>query len=67
MRTALAIFFVVMIELLFVLRSVNSIKKSRQERRGRNRCETCGALLEAAESQHAGTCRKCGTRQSWAS
>jgi tRNA(Ile2) C34 agmatinyltransferase TiaS len=64
MRTALAIFFVVMIELLFVLRSVNSIKKSRQERRGRNRCETCGSRLEAAESQHARTCRKCGTRQS---
>lgn len=67
MRTALAIFFVVMIALLFVWRSVNSIKKGRQERRGRNRCETCGSRLEAAESQHAGTCRKCGTRQSWAS
>src|ERR1039458_9123735 len=52
MRTALAIFFVVMIALLFVWRSVNSIKKGRQERRGRNRCETCGKVGDANRARH---------------
>jgi hypothetical protein len=67
MGTALAISFVVLIALLFVWRSVSSIMKGRQKGRGRDRCETCGSRLKAVNGQRAGTCHKCGTRQSWAS
>jgi hypothetical protein len=65
--TTLAIFFVVMIALLIVWRSVNSITKGRHDVRGRNRCGACGSLFKAVNDQHAGRCRKCGTRQSGAS
>jgi len=67
MERALAIFFVVMIALLFMWRSVNSIKKGRQNMRGRNRCQAGGSRLKAVNGQPAGTCHKCGTRQSRAS
>jgi hypothetical protein len=62
--TTLAIFFVVVIALLIMWRSVDSIMKGRQEMRGWNRCEACGSRLKAVNDEHTGTCRKCGTRQS---
>jgi tRNA(Ile2) C34 agmatinyltransferase TiaS len=41
--------------------------KGRRRMRGRPRCETCRSRLKAVNGQQAGTCDKCGTRQSWAS
>lgn len=67
MGIAAAIIFVVIIALLFVWRSINSIMKGRRRMRGRPRCETCRSRLKAVNGQQAGTCDKCGTRQSWAS
>ena len=67
MGIAAAITFVVIIALLFVWRSVNSIMKGRRRMRGRHRCEACGSRLKAVNGHLAGTCDKCGTHQSWAS
>lgn len=45
---------------------VNGFKKSSQRAKGRDRCEACKPRLKFAGGSFAGTCRKCGTRQSWA-
>lgn len=57
--------FVVGVVLWILTKLLNSINKSGQKVRGRNRCEACKSRLRAVNGVYAGTCRKCGTRQSW--
>jgi len=64
--TAIAIFVVVIVVLFVLSKGVNSINKSTQKLRHRNRCVACGARLKAVNGVYAGTCRKCGHLQAWA-
>ena len=58
---------VVAVVVMWVMtKAFNSISKSGQKMRGRNRCEACGSRLKAVNGKYAGTCAKCGARQSWA-
>ena len=54
------------VALFAVVKFSQSIRKSGQKLKGRNRCQACGSRLKAVQGNYAGTCRKCGTRQTWA-
>lgn len=66
MGTVIVVLFVVLIALVFISAMVNSVKKSTQRMRSRDKCEDCHARLKAANGVYAKTCAKCGHRQSWA-
>jgi hypothetical protein len=46
---------------------MNSVQKSAQKIKGRDRCKFCKSKLKAANGQYGTTCRKCGQEQPWAS
>lgn len=58
---------VITVLVLFALmKLVQSFQKTGQKMKGHNRCQACGSRLKAVRGNYAGTCRKCGTKQSWA-
>jgi hypothetical protein len=66
MGTAIAVVVVVLVVLFVLTKLANSITKSTQKIQGRNRCKACGSRLKAVNGVYAGTCRKCGAVQPWA-
>jgi hypothetical protein len=64
--TAITVVVVAFICLLVLSRMVNSLSKSGQKLRGRNRCEGCGSRLKAQNGRYMPVCRRCGTKQTWA-
>lgn len=56
---------VVIMVLLVLSASINSLKKTSQRARGRGRCQSCNSRLKAYRGQYATTCRRCGHEQTW--
>ena len=57
---------IVLIVLFVLSKGMNSIQKSTQKMKNRNRCEECKSRLKAVNGKYAKSCRKCGHKQSWA-
>lgn len=58
---------VITVVVLFALMKLTQgVTQGLQKGQGRNRCQACGSRLKAVRGNYAGTCRKCGTKQSWA-
>lgn len=66
MGTAIGVVLVFFVALVIVGAAVNSIKKSGQKMRHRNKCAACHARLKVDRGNYATTCAKCGTVQPWA-
>lgn len=57
---------ITVVVLFAVVKFAQSVQKTGQKMKGHNRCQACGSRLKAVQGNYAGTCRKCGTRQTWA-
>ena len=66
MATVIVVVVMVFVVLGILAKSVESIKKSGQKMKGKNRCQACGSRLKAVRGMYMPVCPKCGTRQSWA-
>jgi uncharacterized protein HemY len=66
MGTVVGVLVVLFVVLFVVSKCVNSISKSGQKMRGRNRCAECKSRLKAVNGKYATRCRRCGATQPWA-
>jgi hypothetical protein len=57
---------VAIVAIVIVSMLVNSVNKTGQLARGRNRCEACKSRLKSTNGRYAGTCSKRAHVQSWA-
>ena len=66
MGTVIAVIVILFMVLWVLSKAMNSMSKSAQKMKGKNRCQGCGSRLKAVNGRYMPVCRKCGTTQSWA-
>jgi hypothetical protein len=56
---------IVVVAIIVLGWAMNSLGRSAQVARGRNKCAACGTRLKKVGAGYAPVCRKCGQKQPW--